>query len=150
MGSRLALFITASTMRVTAVAVTAAVCLSVAKFALITLIVEWHGNGVYLRLQDAVLTGVLAGIGAWAGLMVTRERRKYVLKQVQTVAKLNHELRNALEVIIGNEYLKESNKCDAILESVERINRTLDSILGTEPRKSLGKQLPLAYRRQDD
>ncbi len=150
MGSKLALYITASTKRITGVAVAAAVCLSVAKFAVITVIIAWHGNGVYLRFQDAVLTGVLVGIGVWAGLMITRERRKYVIKQVQTVARLNHELRNALEVILGSEYLKQSTKGEAILDSVERINRTLDSILGGEKlHKPAGKQLPLAYRRDN-
>lgn len=86
---------------------------------------------MYLRLQDSILTGVLTAIGVWASLMIATERRKFVLKEIQTVANLNHELRNALEVILGSAYLAESSKGGAILDSVERINRTLDSILGT-------------------
>ena len=148
MGSKLALYVTASTGRIAAVALTVATCAGLAKYGLVALLVRWHTNAVYLRLQDTILTGVLVGLGVWAGLMVTHERRKYIMKQVETVAQLNHELRNALEVILGSEYLNKSNKGEIILDSVERINRTLDAILGIEePRKSLGKQLPLAYRR---
>ncbi len=124
-----------SATRVAATALVCAVAAAVAKFAVVGVLLQYSTPSRYLRLQDSVLTGIFTAIGVWAALMIVRARRKYVLKQVETVANLNHELRNALEVILGSEHLVHSRQGEAILESVERINRTLDQVLQKTPRK---------------
>ncbi len=121
--------------RVAVASLVSAIVAAVAKFALVGVLIWYQTPSQYLRLQDSVLTGIFTAIGVWAALMIVRARRKYVLKQVETVANLNHELRNALEVILGSEHLVHSRQGEAILESVERINRTLDQVLQKTPRK---------------
>lgn len=135
-GSKLATSITAGGWRLVAIAIAAAVGIGLAKFAVVGLLLHLQTPGMYLRLQDSILTGVLAAIAVWAALIVASERRKALLEKVETIAMLNHELRNALEVILANEYLSESSKGAAILESVQRIDRTLDQIVGKSRRRS--------------
>ncbi len=99
-----------------------------------------------LRVLEARGHRIFVEAGTYKGATTA-----FFMPHVDQVISVDHELRNALEVILGSDYLKQSTKGEAILDSVERINRTLDSILGGEqPRKPAGKQLPLAYRRQDE
>jgi hypothetical protein len=65
----------------------------------------------------------------WAFFKVERARQREQQRQIQVVADLNHNLRNALAVILASEYLAQSEKATAILESVDRIDRTLLTIL---------------------
>jgi signal transduction histidine kinase len=133
-GSKLASLLMGSGWRIVGTAVVTAIGIGLAKFAVVSILVRLETPGMYLRLQDAILTGVFAALAVSAALEIASERRKILLQQVQTIANLNHELRNALEVILANEYLTESSKGAAILESVQRIDRTLDKIVGTKPR----------------
>jgi signal transduction histidine kinase len=118
-----------------AVAVAGAFVLAAAlKHALVTALIYFHSPRFYLRAQDAVLTGALAALMVWALLVAVAARRRYVRQQIEAVANLNHELRNALQVILGSEYLPKTDKADAILESVERINNNLSRLLGQHSR----------------
>jgi signal transduction histidine kinase len=83
----------------------------------------------YKQYQDAVITGILAAAFTWAFLQAERARQREQQRQIQVVADMNHHLRNALEVILASEYLRQTDKADAILVSVERIERTLRVIL---------------------
>lgn len=103
---------------------------AVTKHVLVTTLIYFHSARFYLRAQDAVLTGALAALMVWALLEAVAARQRYVRKQIEVVANLNHELRNALQVIIGSEYLPKTDKANAILESVERINQNLSKLLG--------------------
>lgn len=134
LGSKVAAYLTESNWRILAAGISTALVVGVAKFGLVSFLLHIQTSRAYLRLQDAVLTGLLAAVAVWAVLQITSERRKYIRREIQTVANLNHELRNALEVIIGSDYLHQSNKGDAIFDSVERINRTLNNILLPESR----------------
>ncbi len=136
MFGKLARGIVDSATRVALAALACAILAGIAKFVIVGILVRFEIPSQYLRLQDSVLTGIFTAIGVWAAFMIVRERRRVVLRQVETVAALNHELRNALEVILGSDYLANSKQGEAILSSVERINRTLDSILerpGSKP-----------------
>jgi signal transduction histidine kinase len=136
-GSKLALSLTTrGRWRLVATVIVLAAGIAAAKFLVVTLLVRLQVPGILLRLQDSILTGALAAVAIWAAMRIASVRQKILAEQVETIAALNHELRNALEVILGLEYLSESTKGAAILESVQRIDRTLDQILGPKPRKS--------------
>lgn len=103
---------------------------AIVKHGLVTLLLHMQVARFYLRAQDAFLTGALTAVVVWALLTVVAARRRFVRRQIEVVANLNHELRNALQVILGSEYLPKTEKADAILESVDRINRNLGDLLG--------------------
>ena len=99
------------------------------KHALVGAMLHFEVARVYLRVQDALITGALTALIVWALLAGIGIRRRYVQRQSQVVADLNHDLRNALQVILGSEYLPKTEEATAILESVERINRNLSMLL---------------------
>lgn len=127
----LAAALTGSNQRIAAVGVAAFVVAGSVKFAVVGLLLNFGVHRKYLRLQDAALTGALAALLVSSALIAMAARRRYVLQQIQVVSNLNHELRNALEVILGSEYLPQSAQAEAILESVNRIERTLVKVLGS-------------------
>lgn len=88
----------------------------------------------YMRYQDAVQTGILAAAFVWVFLQAERARQREQQRQIQVVADLNHNLRNALEVILASEYLRQTDKASAILQGVERIDRALQVILSEDRR----------------
>jgi hypothetical protein len=129
-GSKLAFSLTSSRWRIAGTALAAALGVGSAKFVAVSILLRLKTPTMYLRLQDGILTGLLAALAVWAVLEIVSERRKILLEQVRTIGNLNHELRNALEIILSNEYLAQSSRGDAILESVQRIDRTLENIMG--------------------
>ncbi len=86
-----------------------------------------------LQAQDAILSAALSAALVWMLLMAVRVKRTQLEEQIGVVADLNHNIRNALEVIFNSDYLLKSEKATAILESVERIDNTL-KVLMPEPR----------------
>jgi hypothetical protein len=115
---------------------TLATLLVAAAVKLTTVLLLFHA-GVprkVLQGQDAFLTGVLAAGFVWVFLEAERARRREQEMQIRIVADLNHHLRNALDVILSSEYLHQSEKASAILESVARIENALTVIIGT-PKK---------------
>lgn len=104
-----------------------------AKYGAVAVLWRFYAPRWLLRGQDVVLTGLLAS-SFFAVLLVTfAVRRRNTLEQIRLAATLNHEVRNALEVIIGSGYLPQSEQAHAVMQSVERINRTLTDILGPNP-----------------
>ncbi|HYG99834.1 MAG TPA: hypothetical protein VD837_11940 [Terriglobales bacterium] len=99
------------------------------KFAAVGMFWRFGVTRRFLRLQDAAMTGALAALIVWLLLWAVAERRRDVREQIQAVSMLNHDLRNALEVILGSEYLPKSSQAEAILGSVTRIERTLQKLL---------------------
>jgi signal transduction histidine kinase len=126
---------TESPLKISAVIVSAFVVAGSAKFLIVTVLVHLHVPQMFLRLQDAILTGALAAILVLTVLLAVASRRKRVQEELQTIAMLNHEIRNALEVIIGSDYLPQSEQAAAIIQSVDRINRTLKGLLGPKMEK---------------
>lgn len=81
---------------------------------------------------DAIVIGcVAATIGALV-LVGVRERRKRDIEHLRTVAELNHSVRNALEVIVHSHYLSRNDHTTEVLESVDRIDRTLRTLFPAE------------------
>jgi signal transduction histidine kinase len=138
-GPKLAAFFTESRLRIISAGAVIALIVGAVKFGLILFLLHVHTPQALLKLQDSVLTGVLAALAVCAVLVIARERRRYIRNELKSVANLNHELRNALEVLVCSEYLAESSKGEAILESVERINRTLNDLLGSGPGKNMNR-----------
>jgi len=101
----------------------------VAKFLIVLLLLDIGVARAVLQVQDAILTGGLAAALVWVLLAAVEVRQKQVQQQIRVVADLNHHLRNALTIILASEYLRESEKATAILESVERIDTTLRLLL---------------------
>ncbi len=75
---------------------------------------------------DATVLGGLAALAAWLLLEAAKERRKRIALQMKESARLNHEIRNALEVIAQAGYLiNDVVYGRAVSESIERIERSL-------------------------
>jgi hypothetical protein len=90
-------------------------------------------SGVVYAVIDATVIGAVAAtIGALA-LIGVRERRKRDIERLRTVAELNHHVRNALQVIVDDYYLSRDSHTEAVLSSVDRIDRTLRSLFPAEP-----------------
>jgi hypothetical protein len=113
------------------------VLVALAKYVIVAQLLAIGVSRFPLRVQDAVITGALAATLVFLLLKGSERRRWQVAAQLQAVADLNHNVRNALEVIVGSEYLPQPEKVRVVLESVARIDRTLEGIqLFVEGKKS--------------
>jgi uncharacterized membrane protein len=69
-----------------------------------------------------------AALAPFLLLIAARERRRLVVDDLRRIAQLNHEVRNALQVIVYGEYESAATPTEhrtAILGSVEQIDTTL-------------------------
>jgi hypothetical protein len=121
--------IIASRTRIFATAGLAILVAGACKYALVGVLLQEGASRAELRMQDALTAGVLAGIAVGIALAVAHFRRKQIAAQVKVVSDLNHHLRNALNIILNSHYLPAESQKDAILESVERIDRALRTII---------------------
>jgi ABC-type protease/lipase transport system fused ATPase/permease subunit len=121
--------ITSSRRAVALTAFAILLAVGIAKFAIVVCLLQLGVPRAVLQAQDAVITGGLSATLVWLLLVAVRARRNQQVEQIQVVADLNHNLRNALEVILSSEYLRQSNHATAIRESVERIDTTLSTLL---------------------
>lgn len=131
------------------IALTAVVILlivSVAKFALVRSLLSMGVPRELLQAQDAIITGALTAALVWALLIAERVRRTQQEEQLRVVADLNHHLRNALEIIFESEYLRDSDKATAILESVKRIDAALQVLLPQTPAPGARRWRKVAMR----
>jgi hypothetical protein len=86
-------------------------------------------------ILDASVTGVLAAFAIGIALKRAREQRIRIQNELDTVAELNHHVRNSLQIILGTETLR-TEPAQRILESVRRIERAIDA-LSTRSRTSM-------------
>ncbi len=115
-----------------AIAITAAITLIIigpVKFVLVRSLLSMGVPREILQAQDAVVSAALSAALVWVLLMAVWVRRKQVEEGVEEVASLNHEVRNALQVIFASDYLRQSDRAAAILESVERTDAALRVLL---------------------
>ncbi len=76
---------------------------------------------------EAILVAGCSGLSAWLLLEAARTRRRRLRRELQESARLNHEIRNALEVIAHAGYLVNDVVYGrAIADSVERIRKSLE------------------------
>ncbi len=100
-------------------------------FGAIDFAVEFFLNVMQVRLAvhgivDGVIVGGIAAVLAWVLLEATRKERRRLRTAVEQEARLNHEIRNALEVIGQAGYLSSdvNLKC-VVTDSVQRIESIL-------------------------
>lgn len=79
-------------------------------------------------ILDATVVGVATSITVAVWLFAARERRKRVLGEMAKVSELNHNVRNALQVIAHSHYGADDPHTYMVLESVDRIERTLKEL----------------------
>jgi hypothetical protein len=77
------------------------------------------------ELVGAALIGLAFGIVLWFVLASIRERRRRVRGDLERIAQLNHEIRNALEVITHAHFDMDAERRAMVLESVTRIDSVL-------------------------
>jgi hypothetical protein len=128
--------ITATRQRILAAAFVTLLGVAGCKYALVGLMLHEGVSRTELRLQDSLTAGLLAGLIAWLALAAAHFRQKQIRDQVQTVADLNHHLRNALSIVLNSAYLNTHDQKDAVLESVDRIDRALQQIVPNVPTSS--------------
>lgn len=99
-------------------------------------------NGLLMRLgtsgqlyavADAIVIGGVAACIGGLALVGIRERRKRDVEHLKIVAELNHHVRNALQVIVDDYYLSRSGHTEAVVSSVNRIERTLRELFPEQP-----------------
>jgi proline racemase len=81
-------------------------------------------------LLTNLVTGIAAGVIGYQIIEAEREQRRLMQQRLETIAQMNHHIRNALQVIVcvraqhaGDESL------DVIHEAIERIDWALREIL---------------------
>jgi len=115
------------------------VCVIGVVFGFIDLVVDWILKQTDLPISstivDGIILGCVAAFAAWFLLQAERERMKRVTRDVEQSAQLNHEIRNALEVITSAGYLlNDVVYGPAVSDSIDRINRSLKSLSPDESR----------------
>jgi hypothetical protein len=88
--------------------------------------------GISRRTSELVSTSlcsVLFGLTLLFGLSAIRERRKHVRENLDRVAEINHEIRNALQIIADSQYDTKQRHREMVLESVARIDLVLTRVL---------------------
>ncbi len=82
-----------------------------------------------IAVSDIVAASV-AALLFWRVLWYERERRKSILRRVETISEMNHHIRNALHVISLSTYSAQDREMvDRIDESLRRIEWALKEIL---------------------
>lgn len=100
-------------------------------FGTIDFIAEWVISAAHLsQITHGVIDGtILGGVTAlmiWILLQSARDRRRRIQAEIEQSARLNHEIRNALEVISHAGYLLNDVVYGrAVAESIDRIDKTL-------------------------
>ncbi len=121
--------ITRSRIRVLTVSFVVVCLLGIADYLLPGLLAQFDAPRWSIRVESALVTGCLGGSLIWALLTMVSSRRTYLGAQVRVIANLNHELRNALEVILNSDYLADNDRPPALLESANRIDKALTRLM---------------------
>jgi hypothetical protein len=80
-------------------------------------------------LIDGILVGGSFGLAVWVLLVGNRERRMRVHEDLKRISELNHEIRNALEVIMHSHFDADAKHRDIVMESVTRIDAVLKRVV---------------------
>jgi hypothetical protein len=100
----------------------------------------------YRSALDAAIIALGAAAFVWLLLAGNRDRRRRVRTELGGIAELNHEVRNALQVIAHSQYRAEPDCRAMVLTSVNRIDaalKRLSPLLGVaDPSHSPGQRSP--------
>jgi hypothetical protein len=83
-----------------------------------------------MALVSDVIAGVLAGLFLYTLLRNSRQRRLAVLQRLESIRQMNHEIRNALDLIQLSAYTTQHKQAIAMItNAVDRIQWTLREIV---------------------
>lgn len=85
-------------------------------------------------IPDACISGLLFGLLMWVGLSSVGERRLHVRQELARICELNHEIRNALQIIADSQFDADPRHREMVLESVERIDVVLNRVFPAHTR----------------
>ena len=115
--------------RIAAVTILFGVSAGLLEYAIYTAMVKTSTSELAQAVINALILGIAAAFLPLVILVAARQRQRRVLDDVRKIAKLNHQIRNALQTIVYSEYdatSKEQRK--AVLSSVERIDAILREV----------------------
>jgi predicted PurR-regulated permease PerM len=93
-------------------------------------------NPLMLLLAANATSGLLAGLLALKLINSSIDNRNEIRQRLEMVAEMNHHIRNALQVIeLSAHSTQNENAIASITEAVNRIERVLRELAGTERRK---------------
>jgi len=123
---RALLWILRSPLRITTVVVLFGASASLVEY-LIHLVVTTSSALPSVRaLANSVILGIFAAFFGLLVLTAARERQRKVRNDLRRIAELNHQVRNALQVIVYGEYSPNSSQHrSAVLDGVEKIEAAL-------------------------
>jgi hypothetical protein len=78
-----------------------------------------------VAVLDASTIGVTFGLAVWLLLVSNCERRTRVRTDLQRIVDLNHEIRNALEIIADSHFDADTAHRKMVMDSVTRIDTVL-------------------------
>lgn len=78
-----------------------------------------------LVFLDASIVGAVGGSLCWLQLRGNRDRRRRVRLELARISELNHEVRNALQVISHSHFDANDERREMVLQSVDRIDAVL-------------------------
>lgn len=81
-----------------------------------------------VAVMDAVVMGVSIGLAVWLLLVGNCERRTRVREDLECIAELNHEVRDALQVIAHSHFDADSAHREMVMDSVARIDAVLKGV----------------------
>jgi hypothetical protein len=104
-------------------------------------LVHYNVPGATGMVKWNVAAGLLSVLLTWKLLRWSRERNELLRERERVAMQLNHEVRNAIQVISLNDFHKSGAATTDIKLSVARIERALDEYMPTtRPVRYLHKQ----------
>jgi signal transduction histidine kinase len=127
--TRFVAVLTRTRSRIAAVSCAVICVLGVADYAFLSALAHFNVPRTSIRIENAIVTGCLGAVSIWALLTMVALRRRYLGAQVRVIADLNHELRNALDVILSSGYLQDGDRLPVLLASADRIDKALTRLM---------------------
>ncbi len=78
-----------------------------------------------MLLIDSSVVGLSGGTAVWVLLRGNRERRRGVRRELKRIGELNHEVRNALQVISHSHFDANDERREMVFQSIDRIDGAL-------------------------
>ncbi len=78
-----------------------------------------------MLLLDSSVVGLSGGAAVWVLLRGNRERRRGVRRELERISELNHEVRNALQVISHSHFDAKDEHGQMVFQSIDRIDAAL-------------------------